>query len=70
MDGEAGTLKAPELAEFYGADLDEIHLPMIVLPLHTPWQAAAMRQCLLEFYAGLPPARRRTLSSATMMTNA
>ena len=53
--GETGTLKAPELAEFYGADLDEIHLPMIVLPLHTPWQAAAMRQCLLEFYAGLPP---------------
>ncbi len=52
--GETGTLKAPELSQFYGAGLDEIHLPMIVLPLHTTWQAQAMRECLLEFYAGLP----------------
>lgn len=52
--GETGTLKAPELAQFYGAGLDEIHLPMIVLPLHTGWEAKAMRQCLIEFYTGLP----------------
>lgn len=52
--GETGTLKAPELSQFYGAGLDEIHLPMIVLPLHTSWQAQAMRACLLDFYAGLP----------------
>lgn len=52
--GETGTLKAPALSQFYGTDLDEIHLPMIVLPLHTDWQAKAMRECLTEFYAGLP----------------
>ncbi len=52
--GETGTLKAPELAQFYGARMDEIQLPMIVLPLHTPWQAQALRACLMGFYTGLP----------------
>lgn len=52
--GETGALKAHELAQFYGDTLDELQLPMIVLPLHSPWHATSMRETLIAFYSKIP----------------
>jgi alpha-glucosidase len=44
------------LAEYYGKDLDELHIPFNFITMHQPWQAEAMRSAIRAYYAALPPA--------------
>ena len=55
MIGETGDLNPHTLASFYGRDLDELHLPFNFIAMHTPWQAAPMKQAIVDYYRALPP---------------
>ncbi len=47
-------LPIPELVQYYGADLDECHLPFNFHLLDTPWQAQAVRRLVDTYEAALP----------------
>ena len=44
-----------EWAEYYGADLDELHLPLNFQLIETPWKARDVRMALEELESALPP---------------
>ncbi len=48
-------LPIPELVTYYGAHLDECHLPFNFHLLDTPWEAQAVRRLADEYEAALPP---------------
>jgi alpha-glucosidase len=52
--GEIEALDWPRWAEFYGADLDELHLPFAFQLIETPWEAEALAATVAELEAALP----------------
>ncbi|HVO55069.1 MAG TPA: alpha-amylase family glycosyl hydrolase [Solirubrobacterales bacterium] len=52
--GEIEALDWPRWAEFYGADLDELHLPFAFQLIETPWEASALAATVAELEAALP----------------
>jgi alpha-glucosidase len=53
--GETGELDPIKLAAYYGAELDELHLPFNFITMQQPWQAAELQQTITAYYAALPP---------------
>lgn len=53
--GETGDLDPQNLMSYYGRNLDEMHLPFNFIPMHMPWQAAKMKQAIVDYYNALPP---------------
>jgi alpha-glucosidase len=53
--GEMHIFDAKAWATYYGADLDELHLPFNFGLLKTPWQAEAVRTLVEGVEAALPP---------------
>ncbi len=43
-----------ELAEYYGQNNDECHLPFNFQLIHLPWQAPVVRQAIIAYEAALP----------------
>ena len=52
--GEVEALDWGRWAEFYGADLDELHLPFAFQLIETPWEAEALARTVGELEAALP----------------
>lgn len=55
MIGETWFFDPAELATYYGADLDELHLPFNFITLESPWDASELRRRIASYYAALPP---------------
>lgn len=53
--GETGDLNPQRLVSYYGANLDELHLPFNFIPMHMPWQADVMKQVIIDYYTALTP---------------
>ena len=53
--GELDVMPWSEWAEYYGADLDELHLPLNFQLIETPWKARDVRMALEELESALPP---------------
>jgi alpha-glucosidase len=53
--GETGDLDPAKLAVYYGAELDELHLPFNFIAMQKPWQADELKQAITAYYAALPP---------------
>ena len=53
--GETWFFDPKELAAYYGAHLDELHLPFNFITLDSPWQAPELRRRIDSYYAALPP---------------
>ncbi len=53
--GETYISDLKEWASYYGAELDEMHMPFNFLLLFTPWEAASLRQLVGEVERALPP---------------
>jgi alpha-glucosidase len=52
--GELDVMPWTEWAAYYGADLDELHLPMNFQLIETPWDASAVATALRALEAALP----------------
>lgn len=48
-------LAPPQLMAYYGRALNECHLPVNFLLIHTPWRAEAIRRAVGEYERLLPP---------------
>ena len=53
--GELDVMPWAEWAEYYGLDLDELHLPLNFRLIETPWTARDVRIALEELERALPP---------------
>ena len=53
--GEIEAIDWQRWAEFYGADLDELHLPFAFQLIETPWEAEALAATVAELEEALPP---------------
>ncbi len=53
--GEIFALPNPELVKYYGANLDECHLPFNFGLIWIPWTLAAVREKIDAYEAALPP---------------
>src|SRR5439155_5186433 len=53
--GEIHLFDPVELVAYYGADLDEIHMPFNFTLLGTPWTAEGVRRTVEAMEAALPP---------------
>jgi alpha-glucosidase len=53
--GETGDLDPLKLVEYYGAELDELHIPFNFTSMEKPWQAAEQKKAITTYYATLPP---------------
>jgi alpha-glucosidase len=53
--GEIHLFDLPEWVSYYGADLDEIHMPYNFTLLGVPWSAGAVRRTVDAMEAALPP---------------
>lgn len=54
MMGETAVFNPVTLAEYYGKDLDEFHIPFNFLTLLHPWNAEGMKATIKAYYAALP----------------
>jgi alpha-glucosidase len=52
--GEVEALDWPRWAEFYGTNLDELHLPFAFRLIETPWRAADLAEAISSLQAALP----------------
>jgi alpha-glucosidase len=52
--GELDVMPWSEWAAYYGADLDELHLPMNFSLIETPWKDGAVRSAIAELEGALP----------------
>jgi alpha-glucosidase len=52
--GEVEVMPWGDWAEYYGADLDELHLPLNFQLIETPWEAGPVRAALDALEAALP----------------
>jgi alpha-glucosidase len=52
--GEIEVMPWTDWAQYYGADLDELHLPLNFQLIETPWEAGAVRVALDALEAALP----------------
>jgi alpha-glucosidase len=52
--GEVEALDWPRWAEFYGTELDELHLPFAFRLIETPWHAADLAAAIASLEAALP----------------
>lgn len=53
--GETGDLDPLKLVAYYGAELDELHLPFNFTSMDKPWHAVEQKQAITTYYAALPP---------------
>ncbi len=52
--GETAIFEPAVLAQYYGENLDELHIPLNFITLMQPWDAAAMKAAIQAYYAALP----------------
>lgn len=55
--GETWFMNPAELAEYYGKNNDELHLPFNFQLMKKPWNPRLMRETVEAYYAALPPGR-------------
>lgn len=53
--GETWFFDPTELADYYGREMDELHVPFNFQLMKQPWDVAHMRQSILTYYDALPP---------------
>ena len=54
MIGETWAFQPAELVKYYGASLDEFHIPYNLMGTMMPWNVADMKQAISAYYAVIP----------------
>jgi alpha-glucosidase len=55
MIGETAIFDPASLVRYYGASLDEFHIPFNFITLTQPWDAQALTSAIQAYYAAMPP---------------